>query len=169
VFIPLGGSRGGSWRTARNLVVSMMLGGLWHGANWNYVVWGPAAGLLLIGQRTGPLFASVREELSHCCGSARDGRAHRVYVLLFLPDVLVVFRCVGLRDSGTMLWAGCSEPSRPGGRRLHSRAVWMYRWRLMVVAHPALCPGWRRWTWTSRPGSVGAGATTTALTHGLDA
>jgi alginate O-acetyltransferase complex protein AlgI len=51
VFIPLGGSRGGFWRTSRNLVLTMMLGGLWHGANWPYVVWGFLQGLLLVGHR----------------------------------------------------------------------------------------------------------------------
>jgi alginate O-acetyltransferase complex protein AlgI len=56
VFIPLGGSRGGFWRTNRNLVVTMTLGGLWHGANWPYVVWGFLQGVLLVGHR---VFASL--------------------------------------------------------------------------------------------------------------
>ncbi len=51
VFIPLGGSRGGAWRTNRNLILTMTLGGLWHGANWPYVMWGVIQGLLLAGHR----------------------------------------------------------------------------------------------------------------------
>ncbi len=51
LFIPLGGSRGGCWRTYRNLLVTMTLGGLWHGASWTFVVWGVLHGLLLIGHR----------------------------------------------------------------------------------------------------------------------
>ncbi len=51
LFIPLGGSRGSSWFTARNLMITMLLGGLWHGANWTFVVWGGYHGLLLIGTR----------------------------------------------------------------------------------------------------------------------
>ncbi|MFM7148206.1 MAG: MBOAT family O-acyltransferase [Gemmataceae bacterium] len=39
LFIPLGGSRGGSWMTYRNLLITMTLGGLWHGASWNFVLW----------------------------------------------------------------------------------------------------------------------------------
>lgn len=48
LYIPLGGSRGSAWLTRRNLMVTMMLGGLWHGAAWPFVVWGTYQGLLLI-------------------------------------------------------------------------------------------------------------------------
>ena len=40
LYIPLGGSRGGTWKTYRNLLLTMLLGGLWHGANWTFVLWG---------------------------------------------------------------------------------------------------------------------------------
>src|SRR4051812_8976061 len=40
VYIPLGGNRGGPWRTSRNLMLTMLLGGLWHGAAWGFVLWG---------------------------------------------------------------------------------------------------------------------------------
>ena len=40
LFIPLGGSQRGEWRTRRNLLVTMLLGGLWHGAGWNFILWG---------------------------------------------------------------------------------------------------------------------------------
>jgi len=48
LFIPLGGSRGGLWSTCRNLMITMALGGLWHGASWNFVVWGVIHGALLV-------------------------------------------------------------------------------------------------------------------------
>jgi D-alanyl-lipoteichoic acid acyltransferase DltB (MBOAT superfamily) len=48
VFIPLGGSRGSRWQNYRNLMITMTLGGLWHGAAWGYVVWGIAHGALLV-------------------------------------------------------------------------------------------------------------------------
>lgn len=47
LYIPLGGNRGGSGRTARNLMVTMLLGGLWHGAAWTFVIWGGIHGLWL--------------------------------------------------------------------------------------------------------------------------
>ena len=40
LYIPLGGNRGGNFKTYRNLMVTMLLGGLWHGAAWNYVFMG---------------------------------------------------------------------------------------------------------------------------------
>ena len=40
LYVPLGGSRGGSGATYRNLIITMLLGGLWHGASWTFVVWG---------------------------------------------------------------------------------------------------------------------------------
>lgn len=48
VFIPLGGSRHGTWQTNRNLMATMVLVGLWHGAAWTFVLWGIYHGLLLI-------------------------------------------------------------------------------------------------------------------------
>jgi alginate O-acetyltransferase complex protein AlgI len=48
VYIPLGGNRQGPWRTKLNLLLTMGLGGLWHGAAWNYVLWGLYQGLLLV-------------------------------------------------------------------------------------------------------------------------
>ncbi len=47
LYVPLGGGRGSTWKTARNLAIVMLLGGLWHGAAWTFVVWGAAHGLLL--------------------------------------------------------------------------------------------------------------------------
>jgi alginate O-acetyltransferase complex protein AlgI len=47
LYIPLGGSRHGSLATHRNLLITMTLGGLWHGAKWTFVVWGLYHGLLL--------------------------------------------------------------------------------------------------------------------------
>ncbi|MEO8877618.1 MAG: MBOAT family O-acyltransferase, partial [Polyangiaceae bacterium] len=51
LYIPLGGSRGGSWLTYRNLMITMLLGGLWHGASWNFVIWGALHGVALAGTR----------------------------------------------------------------------------------------------------------------------
>jgi len=47
LYIPLGGNRGGKIATMRNLAVTMLLGGLWHGAAWNFVIWGAYHGLIL--------------------------------------------------------------------------------------------------------------------------
>lgn len=48
LYIPLGGNRKGGFLRYRNLLITMLLGGLWHGANWTFVVWGGLHGLYLI-------------------------------------------------------------------------------------------------------------------------
>ncbi len=50
VYIPLGGSRGGRLFTYRNLMLTMLLGGLWHGAGWTFVVWGGIHGVALVAE-----------------------------------------------------------------------------------------------------------------------
>jgi len=51
LYIPLGGNKKGNFMTYRNLAITMLLGGLWHGAAWTFVIWGAYHGLLLIIQR----------------------------------------------------------------------------------------------------------------------
>lgn len=51
LYIPLGGNRLSNLRTYINLMITMLLGGLWHGASWNFVIWGGLHGLFLAGER----------------------------------------------------------------------------------------------------------------------
>lgn len=51
LYISLGGNRFGEWKTYRNLMLTMLLGGLWHGAHWNFVIWGALQGIMLSGSR----------------------------------------------------------------------------------------------------------------------
>ncbi|MEO8620103.1 MAG: MBOAT family O-acyltransferase [bacterium] len=59
LYIPLGGNRDGAWKTKRNLMLTMLLGGLWHGAAWRFVAWGGLHGSYLIAERT------ARQRWSH--------------------------------------------------------------------------------------------------------
>ncbi len=58
IFIPLGGSREGRFRTVRNLLIVFAASGLWHGASWNFVIWGIVNALFLI--ILDPLFVKAR-------------------------------------------------------------------------------------------------------------
>jgi alginate O-acetyltransferase complex protein AlgI len=51
LYVPLGGNRSGAARTYVNLALTMLLGGLWHGAQWTYLIWGGWQGLFLIVER----------------------------------------------------------------------------------------------------------------------
>lgn len=53
VYIPLGGNRNGTFKTIRNLIIVWALTGLWHGASWNFILWGLYFGILIIIERLG--------------------------------------------------------------------------------------------------------------------
>src|SRR5205085_4621761 len=82
LYIPLGGNRRGSVQTYRNLALTMLLGGLWHGAAWTFVVWGAYQGALLIIHR------AVRSIRGPNRPAARTGG------LLWLAQVIVFFHIV---------------------------------------------------------------------------
>ncbi len=77
LYIPLGGSRGSAWRTRRNLMITMLLGGLWHGAAWTFVLWGCYQGVLLMLYRPfEPFFAALSQR--------RDGVVARTLAWLVM-------------------------------------------------------------------------------------
>jgi alginate O-acetyltransferase complex protein AlgI len=93
LYIPLGGSRGGQLATLRNLMITMFLGGLWHGANWTFVVWGLYHGMLLAA--------------NHVLGKGPLGRIPKPLAQLttFLLVVIgwVLFRATDFSMAWTML------------------------------------------------------------------
>ena len=60
VYIPLGGSRGGAWLRSRNVLATFLLSGLWHGASWNFVLWGLFHGTLLVITKAVPPMPELR-------------------------------------------------------------------------------------------------------------
>ncbi len=62
LFIPLGGSRSGQIRTLMSLMLTMLLGGLWHGAAWNFIIWGAWHGLLLCVHRVWDEYWTARDD-----------------------------------------------------------------------------------------------------------
>ena len=98
VYVPLGGNRGGRLRTARNLMITMLLGGLWHGAAWGFVLWGALHGVCLVGER------ALRGRVS--------APAWLRWALVFNVVVLgwVLFRTANLGETRTFL----SQLADPG-------------------------------------------------------
>jgi len=64
VYIPLGGNRGSDGQTVRNLMITLLLAGLWHGASWVFVLWGAYHGVLLTLYRFGPLQILNRKQFA---------------------------------------------------------------------------------------------------------
>ena len=104
LYIPLGGNRHGSARRYINLMVTMLLGGLWHGAGWTYVIWGALHGIYLMinhGWRT------VREKLSWMPSKVGPVEVAFGYVLTFLAVVVgwVFFRAANFDTATAILSA----------------------------------------------------------------
>jgi len=94
LFIPLGGSRRGPKRTVVNLVVTMFLAGLWHGAAWTFVVWGLVHGCAL----------GVHGVLRNLGLTPKSVLVNRVVTFLYVVAAFVIFRAPNLHVAGTILW-----------------------------------------------------------------
>lgn len=98
LYIPLGGSREGRWRRARNIIVTMALGGLWHGASWTFVIWG--------------LFHGVGVAFLHALERVKQIRLPQwvavVVTFHFVTIGWVFFRAPTTRKALSMLWAACA-------------------------------------------------------------
>ena len=125
LYIPLGGNRKGPRRTYLNLLIVMLLGGLWHGANWTFVVWGAYHGALLAFERWRGKH-SVYERLP------RPARIGVTFVLVLFSWVL--FRAASIRDAARFFAAmfALSEP-QPGSVLLAGEIYTQGRLVLMVL------------------------------------
>ena len=89
VYIPLGGNRGGFAKTVRNMFVVWLLTGLWHGASWNFVLWGLLLFVLLFVEKAG--LGKVLE---------RHKALGHIYMILWIPLSWLVFVITDLSQLG---------------------------------------------------------------------
>ncbi|MET0411562.1 MAG: MBOAT family O-acyltransferase [Polyangiaceae bacterium] len=101
LYIPLGGNRHGTVMQYRNLLLTMLLGGLWHGASYNFVLWGGLHGAALAGHKA----FSTRFPAQPAQPGARYGWLGASWLLtqLFVLVAWVPFRAQSLSDAGTVL------------------------------------------------------------------
>jgi alginate O-acetyltransferase complex protein AlgI len=146
VYVPLGGNRGGAGSTARNLMVTMLLGGLWHGASWTFVAWGGYHGALLVGERALGIGRGAGEPR----GALRFARVVLTFALVVLGWIL--FRAGTFATAGTVLRAAFA--GGPG--------VWpLPLWPLTLVAAAAAVAwlqerGWSPLALRVHPAAYGA-------------
>ncbi len=100
VYIPMGGSRGGAYMTFRNLFLTFLIGGLWHGASWTFVVWGALHGA-----------ASCVHRLWSAAGFRLPAPFAIMLTFLFVNAAWVFFRAPDLSTAFDVLSAMAS-PSR---------------------------------------------------------
>jgi alginate O-acetyltransferase complex protein AlgI len=103
LYIPLGGSRGSAATTARNLLVTMALGGLWHGARWTFVAWGVLHGALLALHH---VWRAVRPGGQSIGNALPAARAVAASALTFtaVSVAWVLFRSTDMAAAGTTWW-----------------------------------------------------------------
>jgi alginate O-acetyltransferase complex protein AlgI len=93
VYIPLGGNRVSKGRWAVNIFAVWMLTGLWHGAAWNFVLWGLLFGVLLMVEKSIPFLQKLPKALRH------------LYVLLLVCISFVIFNAESIAQAGKDLAA----------------------------------------------------------------
>jgi alginate O-acetyltransferase complex protein AlgI len=103
LFIPLGGSRTTPWMVRRNVMITMILGGLWHGAAWHYVVWGAFHGAGLVLSKEWHDFVSSIKPLAALRPSKVWHYSGVVLTILFLFVAGTLFRADSLPNTVLML------------------------------------------------------------------
>ena len=123
VFIPLGGSRRGTRRTTVNLLVTMFLAGLWHGAAWTFVVWGLVHGALLGGH-------GLLRKAGLTPGSPYVGR---VFTFASVVAAFVIFRSPSLHSAWTILSAMAGRGGLESMRHLDSLVSGRFALTLLIL------------------------------------
>ncbi len=156
LYIPLGGNRGNAMYVVRNLMITMALGGLWHGASWNFVIWGVVHGGLLSLERAG------RQWLPAAAAASDRGWG----VLVTFPIILltwVLFRAVSFEHS-LNVWSSMLGQSS-GSPVLSSAEI--ITTTLVTVAGLAIAFTFRNWyfeeIWNRLPRPLAVGLLTIML------
>jgi alginate O-acetyltransferase complex protein AlgI len=161
LFIPLGGSRGTRLQTCRNLLITMTLGGLWHGACFSFVIWGVLHGLFLIVHRYFRDWTANKPRLNQLLASpvgyiSRVGLTFLCVMLswVFFQDSLS--RAMHVLGKMFIPVTGNSLPFEP-------LRLWLTV-ALMVIAHAVTA--WGLWKWAAGklpPAVVGVACSVTFI------
>jgi len=149
VYIPLGGSRDGSWATVRNLWIVFLLTGIWHGASWNFVAWGMWHGLFLWIERIERFRRTV---------AISPAWARRAYVLLVVMIGWVFFRAPTLGAALEMLRSLLGDTSEAAYGLPPATYLSIPMLGLILMAGCLAFPIWPRIRASFEPREDGAGA-----------
>ncbi len=124
VYIPLGGNRGGKLGTYRNLFLTMVLSGLWHGAAWTFVLWGAVHAL--------GNFATRELERTPFYVRRLPTIVKQLFVFALVTFAWIFFRAESIGDAGTIVTriftSGLANPNCPLLAILLIAAVWCYQY-----------------------------------------
>ncbi len=132
LYVPLGGNKGGEWRVRRNLMITMMLGGLWHGAAWTYVAWGTYQGVVLVAGR------GIEKAARRAGWTLGEGLTWvRVAMVLVMFHVTcygwLIFRSGSLAQIGQLTGALASNWRGGAHAAAHAAALASYALPLLMV------------------------------------
>jgi len=126
VYIPLGGNRKGHWATYRNMALTMLISGLWHGAAWTFVIWGA---LHAVGR-----FATRELERTSFYRTRMPGFAKQMMVFAFVTFAWIFFRAASLDDAlliVTKIFSdGWTDPEFPILMMAMILSVWAYQFAM---------------------------------------
>jgi alginate O-acetyltransferase complex protein AlgI len=158
VFLPLGGIRRDPWVSSRNVLITFVLIGLWHGASWRFVAWGLLNGLVFIPfvvtRRGSPSSRLSAESPSSAARRLRERLSGRVALVIFLLAAVLLFRAPTLASAGAYAIAGVANlTSLAGLDRLVLAVVTcaillLWEWKQRSKEHPldiASLPTPARW------------------------
>lgn len=126
VYIPLGGNRLGEARTLVNLWIVFLLTGIWHGASWNFIIWGAIHGFFLMTERLLQRFQFSRLALPVWL--------RHVYTLLVVMFAWVFFRVEGLQDAVAFIGVLLGQTTGSATAQPYSAAQGLHIATLMAVA-----------------------------------
>jgi alginate O-acetyltransferase complex protein AlgI len=142
VFIPAGGSRGSRWFTFRNLMLTMLLGGMWHGANWTFLIWGGLHGSYLVIHRLFRDWSEKRPAVVMILNTS-IGRLLR----MGLTFLAVLFAWVFFQPSlslATQLLQRLVIPTSGETLPLPSQSLWMILIIIATCHYLAATGNWRK-------------------------
>lgn len=131
LYISLGGNRAGAYKTYRNLAITMLLGGLWHGAAWNFVLWGAFHGAILIIYRAA---ASIPEKFGKLDKGINLAPARLLRWAIMLSLTLfgwLLFRATSAEQIWYFIENASFEATRHSSN--YMKAIVFYTWPLIAL------------------------------------
>ncbi len=157
VFIPLGGSRGGEWKSHRNMFITMTLCGLWHGASWTYVGFGVVQALYMIVHRIFHRFCRTHPRLDGWLCSAPGTLLRVALTFSTFCLSLVLFRSPDFRTAIHMFQCLFQPMAGLSGAPAPMVGFWLTV-GVVVVCHLVRHFGlWQRWNWRMPASVLGVG------------
>lgn len=137
LYIPLGGSRKGAWRTECNVMLVFLVSGLWHGAGWNYLLWGGLHGLYqIVGRRTRSTRQTLLRRLGVHTQTESYGLFQMLATFLLVDFAWLFFRAENVSTAFGMLrhMASALNPMYLVGANWYSMGLNRQNFQLLLTA-----------------------------------